>query len=100
MNIAQSIQNNTLKNKMVLTVKMIACSLIMTMHVNLWNVNAIKLKSLENKHDSGQSVECIIVMVQWITIFVYISLSALLPSFYIVVNIKQSNHLIPFYIKN
>jgi len=90
MNIAQSIQNNTLINKMVLTKTMIACPLMMTMHVNLWNVNAIKLKSLENKHDISQSVECIIVMVQWITIFVYISLSALLPSFYIVVNIKQS----------
>ena len=72
MRIAQPIQNITLKDKMVLTVKMIACPLMMTMHVNLWHLNAIKLNSLENKHDIGQSVECIIVMVQWIQ-FSYIS---------------------------
>ena len=80
---------NTLKDKMVLTVAAIAYLLMITMYVNTWNANAIKLKK-ENNYDIGQSAKCIIVAVGWVTIFVYISLSTLLSSFYIVVNIKQS----------
>ena len=80
---------NTVKDKMVLTVAAIAYLLMITMHVNTWNANAIKLKK-ENNYDIGQSAKCIIVAVGWVTIFVYISLSTLVSSFYIVVNIKQS----------
>lgn len=44
---------------MVLTVAAIAYLLMITMHVNTWNANAIKLKK-ENNYDIGQSAKCIL----------------------------------------
>ena len=49
---------------MVLTVAAIAYLLMITMYVNTWNANAIKLKK-ENNYDIGQSAKCIIVAVGW-----------------------------------
>ena len=53
---------NTIKDKMVLTVAAIAYHLMITMHVNTWNANAIKLKK-ENNYYIGQCAKCIIVAV-------------------------------------
>jgi len=57
---------------MVLTEAAMAYLLMIIMHVNAWNENAIKLKK-DNRYDVGQSAKCIIVAVGWVTIFAYIS---------------------------